>query len=94
MKKGVSFVWDQSCQMAFEEIKNYFTNPSVLAALVAEKLFQLYARAMHHSLGALVAQHNDEGHEQVVHYLRRTMIGAYSKYNPIKKECLALEFTI
>jgi len=31
---------------------------------------------MDHFLGALLAQNNDQGHEQVVYYLSRTMIRA------------------
>ena len=30
MKKGVSFVWDQACQEAYEDIKRYLTKPPVL----------------------------------------------------------------
>src|SRR4051812_9135659 len=60
MKKGVSFVWDQQCQEAFDEIKQYLSSPPVLVAPVARKPFLLYVRSMDHSLGALLAQHNDE----------------------------------
>jgi len=49
---------------------------------------------MDHSLGALIAQKNDEGHEQAIYYLSRTLIGAESRYNPIEKEYLALVFAI
>ena len=49
---------------------------------------------MDHSLGALLAQKDDNGHEQAIYYLSRTLIGAESRYNPIDKECLALVFVI
>ena len=42
----------------------------------------------------LFLQKNDEGCEQAVYYLRRTLIGAKSQYNPIEKECLALVFAV
>ena len=92
MKKGVSFIWDDACQQAFEEIKQYLTQPPVLAAPVSEKPFLVYVRAMDHSLGALLAQNDDQGQEQAIYYLSRTMIGAEHRYNPIEKECLALVF--
>ena len=89
MKKGVSFVWDASCQQAFEEIKQYLTQAPVLMAPVSGKPFLIYVRAMDHSLGALLAQNNDQGHEQAIYYLSRTMIGAEHRYNPVEKEwCL------
>ena len=49
---------------------------------------------MEHSLGALLAQKSDEGHEQAIYYLSRTMVGAEHRYNPVEKECLALVFVV
>lgn len=63
MKKGVSFVWNTECQKAFKDIKQYLTNPPVLAALVSGKSFLLYVRAIDPALGAFLAQTNDKGHE-------------------------------
>src|SRR5256886_3233891 len=94
MKKGVSFVWDQQCQEAFDEIKRYLTSPPVLVAPVAGKPFLLYVRSMDHSLGALLAQHNDEGYEQAIYYLSRTLLGAEHRYRSVEKECLALVFAV
>jgi len=45
---------------------------------------------MDHSLGALLAQKNDDGHEQAIYYLSRTLIGVGSRYNLIEKECQTL----
>jgi len=36
MKKGVSFVWDDTYQKAFEDIKEYLTKPSVLESPILE----------------------------------------------------------
>ena len=49
---------------------------------------------MDHSLGALLAQKDDNDHEQAIYYLSKTLIGAESRYNSIKKECLALVFAV
>ena len=94
MKKGFLFVRDSTYQEAFEEIKRYLTHPLVLAAPISGKPFLLYVRAMDHSLGALLAQNNNQRYEQTIYYLSRTMIGAEHRYNPVEKECLALIFTI
>jgi len=94
MKKRVSFIWDNACQEAFEEIKEYLTYPSVLVAPVSRKSFLLYVQVMDHSLRVLLAQNNDQNHEHAIYYLSWTMIGAEQRYNPIEKECLALVFAI
>ena len=94
MKKDTSFIWDDACQKAFEDIKTYLTKPPVLTSPVAEKSFLLYVRAMDHTLGALLTQKNDEGTEQAIHYFSRIFIEAESPYNPVEKECLTFVFAI
>jgi len=94
MKKGISFVWDKACQEAFKDITEYLTRPLVLISPTLGKSFLLYVKAMAHSLDALHAQKNDEGHEKAIYYLSRTLIEAESRYIPVEKECLALVFAI
>ena len=52
MKKGVSFIWDNTCQVEFKEIKQSLVHSPVLPAPVSGKPFLIYVRAMDHSLGA------------------------------------------
>ena len=85
MKKDVSFVWDDTCQKALEDIKAYLTKPPVLTSPISGNLFLLYVRAIDYSLGALLAQKNDESVEQTIYYLSRILIGAESRYNPVEK---------
>ena len=49
---------------------------------------------MDYSLEALLAQNNDQGHDQAIYYLSKTMIGAEHRYNSIEKECLVLVFAV
>ena len=74
MKKGISFAWDKSYKKDFEDIKEYLTKPPVLMVPTSGKSFLLYVRGIDHSLGALLARKNDEGHEQAIYYLSRTLI--------------------
>ncbi|XP_019235995.1 PREDICTED: uncharacterized protein LOC109216306 [Nicotiana attenuata] len=54
----------------------------------------LYIAAQERSLGALLAQENEEGKEQALYYLSRTLIGAEMNYTPVEKICLALLYAI
>lgn len=54
----------------------------------------LYVVALESFLGALLAQHNEEGKEYALYYLRRIMVGTELNYSPTKKVCLALVFTL
>jgi Reverse transcriptase (RNA-dependent DNA polymerase)/RNase H-like domain found in reverse transcriptase len=60
-KKNIPFKWDGECQRAFEEIKAYLLNPPVLAAPIPGKELILYTTALDGSLGALLAQENQDG---------------------------------
>jgi ribonuclease HI len=94
MRKGVPFKWDEQCQNAFDSIKKYLLNPPVLAAAIKGRPLILYIAAQPSSVGALLAQHNDEGKEAACYYLSRTMVGAEQNYSPIEKLCLALVFAL
>ena len=94
MKKDVPFVWDQACQNAFDSIKKYLLNPPILMAPIKGKPLILYIAALDHSLGALLAQNNDQGKEKALYYLSRTLVGAEHNYTPIEKICLALVFAV
>ncbi|XP_020410280.1 uncharacterized protein LOC109946529 [Prunus persica] len=95
MKKDVPFIWDQACQNALESIKQYLLNPPVLMAPIKGKPLILYIAALECSLGALLAQHNEDGKENALYYLSRTLVGAEQNYTPIEKWSLLLsEFEI
>ncbi|KAI0526805.1 hypothetical protein KFK09_002396 [Dendrobium nobile] len=73
-RKDTKFVWDEKCQNAFDNIKQYLSNPPVLAAVIPGKLLILYIAALDESLGALLAQVNDEGKENALYYLSRRLL--------------------
>ncbi|KAL0444585.1 UNVERIFIED_CONTAM: hypothetical protein Slati_2181200 [Sesamum latifolium] len=89
MKKDVPFEWDEACDKAFKSMK-----PSVLVAPVHGRPLILYVAAQERSVGILLAQKNDEGKENSLYYLSRTMTPNELKYSPIEKLCLALIFAI
>ena len=69
MKKDVLFVWDEACHDAFESIKKYLANPPILGAPMVGKPLILYVTAQECSLGALLAQENEENKEKTLYYL-------------------------
>ncbi|KAK4391399.1 hypothetical protein Sango_1917700 [Sesamum angolense] len=96
MKKDVPFQWDEACDKAFKSIKSYLMKPPVLVAPVPGRPLILYVVAQERSVGILLAQSqkNDEGKENALYYLSRTMTPNELKYSPIEKLCLALIFSI
>ena len=59
-EEGRIFCLEWHLSKHFEDIKAYLTKPLVLASPVSGKPFLLCVRVMDHSLGALLAQKNDE----------------------------------
>ncbi|XP_019160042.1 PREDICTED: uncharacterized protein LOC109156645 [Ipomoea nil] len=94
MKKGVPFVWDEACKNAFQSIKSNLMKPPVLTAPIPGRSLILYISAQESSVGALLAQENDNGKENALYYLSRMMTPNELKYLPIEKLCLALVFAI
>ncbi|KAG9450285.1 hypothetical protein H6P81_010250 [Aristolochia fimbriata] len=94
LKKGTSFEWDDSCRNAFNNIKAYLTKPPVLVAPIVNKPLLLYIAAQEKSVGALLAQCDEDNKERSLYYLSRTLVGAELNYTPIEKTCLDLIFAV
>ncbi|KAG9442204.1 hypothetical protein H6P81_018058 [Aristolochia fimbriata] len=94
MKKDTPFEWDESCRNAFNNIKVYLTKPSVLVAPIVDRPLLLYIASQEKSVGALLAQCDEDNKERSLYYLSRTLVGAELNYTPIEKTCHALIFAI
>ncbi|KAG9450555.1 hypothetical protein H6P81_010520 [Aristolochia fimbriata] len=94
MKKDTPFEWDESCRNAFNNIKAYLTKPSVLVVPIVDAPRLLYIAAQEKSVGALLAQCEEDNKERSLYYLRGTLVGAEISYTSIEKTCLALVFVI
>jgi len=92
LKKDTPFIWDQACQNAFESIKQYLTRPPVLMTLIQGKPSILCTAALKRPLGAMLAQCNGEGKENVLCYISRIMVGAEVNYSSMEKICLTFVF--
>ncbi|KAG9447197.1 hypothetical protein H6P81_013325 [Aristolochia fimbriata] len=94
LKKETPFEWDESCRNAFNNIKAYLTKPPVLVAPVVSRPLLLYIAAQKGSVGALLAQCDEDSKERSLYYLSRTLVGAELNCTPIEKTCLALVFVV
>ncbi|KAG9453486.1 hypothetical protein H6P81_006390 [Aristolochia fimbriata] len=94
LKKNTSSEWDESCRNAFNNLKAYLTKPPVLVAPIIDRPLLLYIAAQEKSVGALLAQCDENNKERSLYYLSRTLVGAELNYSPIEKTCLALIFAV
>ncbi|WP_162614710.1 ribonuclease H family protein, partial [Klebsiella pneumoniae] len=78
LHKGVTFAWNEECEKKFEHIKQYLSNPPILMPPIQGKPLILYVSATDTSLGALLAQHDENKKERAIYYISRTLV-AYEK---------------
>ena len=90
LKKNIPYQWTDDQQEAFEIIKRKLTTAPILAQPDWTKGFLLYTDASSKGLGAILAQKNEKGNEQVICYASRGTHGAEAKYGATKLECLAV----
>ncbi|KAI5325148.1 hypothetical protein L3X38_034222 [Prunus dulcis] len=93
LKQEQTFKWEEQHQQAFQEIKDYLSNPPVLSPPKRGRPLKLYVSASEVSIGSLLVQDNKEGKEQAVYYLSRTLTEVERRYSAIERLCLALYFT-
>ncbi|KAI5454141.1 hypothetical protein NCC49_005131 [Naganishia albida] len=93
-KDDVRYEWDDSCQAAFESLKEKLTTAPTLAHPDYERPFLLYTDACNVGLGAVLAQNDLEGKEHPIVYLSRTLTPAESNYTITELECLAIVYSV
>ncbi|KAI5337727.1 hypothetical protein L3X38_016998 [Prunus dulcis] len=93
LKQEQTFKWEEQHQQAFQEIKDYLSNPPLLSPPKRGRPLKLYVSASEVSIGSLLVQDNKEGKEQAVYYLSRTLTEVEKRYSAIERLCLALYFT-
>ena len=94
MRKDATFEWDKACKNAFESIKRYLLNSPVSGVPMPGKPLALHIVAQEQSLGAFLAQKNEEEKEKALYYLSQKLTRVELRYSPIEKMCLTLFFSI
>ncbi|KAL1333382.1 hypothetical protein AAHE18_11G096500 [Arachis hypogaea] len=80
-------------QEAFDNIKQYLTNPPIMIPPRHGAPLKLYVSASEVTIGGMLAQEDENGNERVIYYLSRVLNDVESRYSPIEKLCLALYFS-
>ena len=86
--------WTEECQIAFEKLKELCTSTPILAYADYKKPFQLQTVAGDLGLGAVLYQKDDEAHQRVIAYARRSLSHTEHNYPAHKLEFLALKWAI
>ncbi|KAL1353230.1 hypothetical protein AAHE18_06G223400 [Arachis hypogaea] len=93
LKKEEEFQWKTKHQEAFDNIKQYLTNPPIMTPPRHGAPLKLYVSASEVTIGGILTQEDENGNERVIYYLSRVLNDVESRYSPIEKLCLALYFS-
>nr|XP_025678255.1 uncharacterized protein LOC112778105 [Arachis hypogaea] len=93
LKKEEELQWKTEHQEAFDNIKQYLTNPPIMTPPRHGAPLKLYVSASEVTIGGMLAQEDENGNERVIYYLSRVLNDVQSRYSPIEKLCLALYFS-
>ena len=90
LKADQKFQWSDTCQHAFQDLKQALTDHPVLVFPNFQKEFLLYTDASDTAVGYILGQLDDDGKERVVAYGGRSMNTSERKWGITDKEGLAL----
>ena len=90
LKKGNEFTWGTEQQEAFQRIQGIMNHLPTLQAPVRGRPLLLYLTSNSQAIGALLAQEDDQGNEQPVYYLSRTLKDTETRYPKIEKAYLVI----
>jgi hypothetical protein len=89
-RKEVRFLWDQTCQSAFEKLKQAFVNASVLKPFDWEKDVIVKTNASDYVFAEVLFQYDDEGILHPVAFFSKKHIITECNYEIYDKELLAI----
>ena len=88
LKKWRGFQWDEECDITFRDLKDYLMQAPVLTAPeLGEDMF-MYLLVSEHAMSTVLLR--DQGVQQLVYYISKTLVDAETRYLPLEKLVLAL----
>ncbi|KAL1321072.1 hypothetical protein AAHE18_14G102400 [Arachis hypogaea] len=73
-------------------IKAYLSKAPIMANVRPHEPLKLYIAASINTIGCMLAQDDENGHERAVYYLSRVLTDIETRYSPIEKLCLSLYY--
>ena len=89
MNKWKDFEWTEECAQAFQQLKEYFSQPPIMSNLGTDEV--LFAYIVVASLAvSLVLIRVDSGRQRPVYYVSKSLHEAEIRYLPLEKAILAV----
>ncbi|XP_024870004.1 uncharacterized protein K02A2.6-like [Temnothorax curvispinosus] len=89
-RENRTWSWDQTHDLAFNQIKKVMLSPLLLDHYDPSKTLIVAADACATGIGAVLLQRDSNGHERAVYHMSQSLIDAQRNYSQLEKEALAL----
>ena len=86
--------WSKACQKAFKLAKEKLISPKVLVHYDVNRLIRLATDTSAYGIGAVISYTMDDGTEQPIAFVSRTLSASERNYSQIEKEALSLIFGV
>jgi len=93
-KKNTKFVWTDSCQVAFETLKQTFTEAPVLKIPNPERKFYVETDASNFAMGAVLSQKDENEKLHPCAFISKAFKNAELRYTIYDRELLAVVFAL
>ncbi|XP_055621859.1 uncharacterized protein K02A2.6-like [Toxorhynchites rutilus septentrionalis] len=94
LREGVSFIWKEEHQTAFEAIKSEIANVGFLGYLDPKDTSILVTDASPTGLGAVLLQENQKREKRIIAFASKSLTDLEKKYFQTEREALALVWAI
>ena len=88
LKKWKGFQWNEECERAFQDLKEYLTQAPMLRALEHGEDLYMYLSVSEHAMTVMLLI--DQDVQQPIYYINKTLVDAETRYLPLEKLVLAL----
>ena len=88
LKKWKGFQWNEECDRAFQDLKDYLMQAPMLTALEPGEDLFMYLLVYDHVVSAVLLR--DRRIQQLVYYISKNLVDAETRYLPLEKLVLAL----
>ena len=92
LRKWKGFQWDEECEKAFQDLKEYLMQAPMLTASDPEEDLFMYLLVSNYVVSAVLLR--DQGVQHPVYYISKTLVNAETKYLPLENLVLALVHAI
>ena len=91
---SVKWTFGEAERIAFDKLKKELASERILSIQYPKKALKLDAAASRYGLGAVLSQIYENGNERPIEFISRTLSKSERNYSQIKKEALAIVWSI